>query len=95
MYQGVDWSERAAHMQGGHGVTVEQAEEALADPNRVVFEPDYASISGSSVRIVGYSETAGRVLTVIVVVDGDGKAWGGSGWPANTKDQGYYERSGE
>lgn len=95
MYLGVDWSERSGHMEERHGVTIEQAEEALADPNRVVFEPDYASISGSPVRIVGYSATADRVLTIIVVVDDDGKAWGGSGWPANAKDHGYYERSGK
>ena len=31
MYRRVDWSERAAHMEEGHGVTVEQAEEALAE----------------------------------------------------------------
>ncbi|MBX3195680.1 MAG: hypothetical protein KF727_11365 [Microbacteriaceae bacterium] len=94
MYLGVDWSEREAHMQERHGVTVEQAEEALADPDRVVFEPDYASRSGSSVRVVGYSETAGGVLTVIVVVDESGKEWGGSGWLANARDLSYYERSG-
>jgi len=34
-------------MEERHGVSVEQAEEALADPNRIVFEPDYASKSGS------------------------------------------------
>lgn len=86
MYRDVDWSEREAHMHERHGVAVEQAEEALADPNRIVFEPDYASISGKSVRVVGYSASANRVLTVIVVIDDEGKAWGGSAWPANTKD---------
>ncbi|MEN2737836.1 hypothetical protein ABCS02_08605 [Microbacterium sp. X-17] len=55
MYLGVDWSEREAHMEERHGVTVEQAEEALADPRRIVFEPDYASRSGRSVRVIGYS----------------------------------------
>lgn len=80
-------------MEKRHGATVEQAEQALADPARVIFEPDYASKSGSSVRIIGYSETAGRVLTVIVVIDDEGKEWGGSSWPANAKDLSYYERS--
>ncbi len=82
-------------MEERHGITVEQAEEALADPNRIVFEPDYASISNSSIRVVGYSEQAGRLLTVIVVVDEDGKEWGGSGWSANARDRRYYERGAE
>jgi uncharacterized DUF497 family protein len=31
-----------------HGVTVEQANEALADPDALVFDPDYASQSGAA-----------------------------------------------
>jgi len=31
-----------------HGVTFEQANEALADPDALVFDPDYASQSGRS-----------------------------------------------
>ena len=93
MYRGVDWREREAHMHERHGVTVEQAEEALADPRRVVFEPDYASVSGSSVRVIGYSQAAGTILTVIVVLGEDGKEWGGSAWPSNPRDRSYYERT--
>ncbi len=93
MYLDVDWSEREAHMLESHGITVEQAEEALADPNRVVFEPDYASVSGSSVRIIGHSQGAEQLVTVIVVVDEQGKEWGASGWPANLRDRAYYERA--
>ena len=81
-------------MQEGHGISVEQAEEALADERRVVFEPDYASRSGQSVRVIGYSATASAVLTVIVVTDETGKEWGGSGWPANKRDKTYYELGG-
>lgn len=47
-------------MEERHGVTVEKAEEALADSNRVVFAPDYASRSGNSVRVVGYYERSER-----------------------------------
>lgn len=43
MFRNVDWSERAEHMLERHGVTPEQAQEALADDTRIVFEPDYAS----------------------------------------------------
>lgn len=93
MYLGADWREREAHRQERHGVTVKQAEEALADPTRVVFEPDYASVSGSSVRVIGYSQAAETILTVIVVVEEGGKEWGGSAWPSNPRDRSYYERT--
>lgn len=46
-----------------HGVTVEQANEALTDLHALVFAPDYASLSGHSVRAIGWSDTAGRLLT--------------------------------
>lgn len=73
-----------------HGVTPEQAEEALTDDSRVVFEPDYASQSGQSVRVIGFSPSIGDVLTVIVVIDEHGKEWGGSAWRSNRRDLAYY-----
>ncbi|WP_298228530.1 hypothetical protein [Gryllotalpicola sp.] len=92
MFQDADWSERDEHMQDRHGVTPAPAEEALADERRIVFDPDYASLSGQSTRIVGHSRNAGCVLTVIIVTDDDGKEWGASAWPANSKDLAYYNR---
>ena len=89
MFTGVDWSERDAHMYDRHGITTGQAEEALADPERVVIEPEYASRSGQSVRIIGYAPSLGTILTVIVVVD-RGHEYGASGWPANDKDRSIY-----
>ncbi len=44
-----------------HGVSAEQANEALADPDALVFDPDYASQSGRSVRTIGWSSRAGRL----------------------------------
>ncbi len=77
-------------MQEKHGITVDQAEEALADDNRVVFEPDYASQSGQSVRVIGKASSLDEVLTVIVVIDEERKEWGASGWIANRRDRSYY-----
>ena len=37
-----------------HGITAKQADEALTDPEAVVFDPDYASLSGRSVRTIGW-----------------------------------------
>ncbi len=48
-----------------HGVSVEQADEALADPDAVMFDPDYASQSGRSARTIEWSPSAGRLLAVI------------------------------
>jgi len=72
-----------------HGVTFEQANEALADPDALVFDPDYASQSGRSVRTIGWSSTAGRLLTVITVTEGD-VTYGVNGWPANDIDARHY-----
>ena len=55
-----------------HGVSADMADEALADPDALVFDPDYASHSGRSVRTIGWSPSAGRLLTVITLAD---KAW--------------------
>lgn len=73
-----------------HAVTPAQAEEALADDTRVVFEPDYASQAGRSVRVIGFAPSVGAVLTVIIVVDEDGNEWAGSAWRSNRRDLAYY-----
>jgi uncharacterized DUF497 family protein len=67
----VGWSHRGGYMAERHGVSVEQANEALADPDALVFDPDYASQSGRSVRTIGWSSSAGRLLTVITVTEDD------------------------
>ena len=89
----VDWSYRADYMHKRHGISVVQANEALADPRALVFDPDYASKSGSSVRTIGWSEGAGRLVTVITVTD-DGVTYGVNGWPANDIDTRHY-RAGD
>lgn len=95
MYTDVDWSERDAHMYTKHALTTALAEEALSDPERVVIEPDYASVSGQSVRIIGYSPTLRTVLTIIVVPF-EGVEYGASGWESNAKDRKiYYQKGGD
>lgn len=91
MFTDVDWSERDAHMFDRHNITTSQAEEALADPERVVVDPDYASKSGQSVRIIGYAPSLDQILTVIIIID-DGHEYGASGWRANQKDQNIYHQ---
>ncbi len=72
-----------------HGVTEMQANEALADPNALVFDPDYASASGRSVRTIGWSASADTVLTVITLT-ADGTTYGVNGWPSNDIDTRHY-----
>ena len=59
----------------------------------MVIEPDYASVTGRSVRVIGYSTLAGAVVTVIVLSDGVVDC-GVNGWLANDKDRRIY-REGE
>lgn len=88
----VDWSRRGEYI-AKHQITPAQADEALADPDAVTFDPDYNTISGVSVRTIGWSPTAQLVLTVITY-DQDGTTWGASAWEANPRDRRYYEQGG-
>jgi hypothetical protein len=57
-----------------------EANDALWDPARQVIDPTPASISGRSVRIIGWSEIARTVLTVIVV-EHEGREYGPARFP--------------
>lgn len=83
---------RSARHPGDTDIAPAWANEAYADEARVVFDPDYASKTGRSVRTIGYSPTAGFVITVITVMD-DGHLWGVNAWKANEKDIRAYEGS--
>ena len=79
-------------MHASHGISVQVANDALADPARVVIDPDYNSRTGRSVRIIGYSMLAQGIVTVIVLSDG-GVDYGVNGWLANEKDQRIYREA--
>lgn len=86
----VEWDDEAvSHMLVSHGVTVTEAEEALADVERVAQVPDPASRTGSSDRYIGWSTSRNELLVVIVVHDDD-VLYGGNAWPANAKAQRIY-----
>lgn len=76
-------------MEQKHGVTSVVADEALGDADRVVIDPDYNSISGRSVRIIGFSDLVGNIVTVIVM-EADGIEYGVNGWLSNERDRGLY-----
>lgn len=85
-----DWTERGDYIIAKHGVTPAEANEALADPDAVVFDPDYNSKSGVGVRTIGWCALSGRLLVVITVWD-QGVLHGANCWPANRKDQRLYD----
>jgi hypothetical protein len=51
----VDWSKRAGYIWARHQVESAWADEAIADPEACWLEPDPASTSGLSVRVIGFS----------------------------------------
>ena len=63
----MDWTHGAGHMQASHQVTQEEADEAVTDIDAVWFDPDPHSKSGRSVRVIGYSHSRKKILTVILV----------------------------
>ena len=90
MFLGVDWSRRGDYITQKHGITPAEANEALADPYRVALDPDPASETGLTVRIIGRSESHGVLLTVIVL-DYDGHEYGVNAWKSSPKDRRRYK----
>ncbi|MGI8702183.1 MAG: hypothetical protein ACR2JU_13440 [Nocardioidaceae bacterium] len=88
----VDWSHGAEHMHIEHQVTVEEANEALIDPDALLFDPDPKSTSGRSARVIGYSPAATAVLVAILVhrEDEPTACWGANAWRANSTDRRTY-----
>lgn len=92
----VDWSHGAEHMWLEHQLRPSAANEALADEEALLFDPDPKSRSGVSVRVLGFSPSVGAVLVVILVRRDDrpGAWWGANGWVANSGDRRMYEEGG-
>lgn len=76
----------------GHHVSTVEANEALADVDAQLFDPDPKSTSGRGARVLGYSRTARAVLVVILVHRDDkiGAWWGANAWRANNADRRIY-----
>ncbi|MDR0482023.1 MAG: hypothetical protein LBH13_02520 [Cellulomonadaceae bacterium] len=88
----ITWSSDAEeHMFVRHRVTVAEANEALADADRLIESPDHASRSGLTDRIVGYSHSRQQVLCVIVMQGGEGI----NAWPANESYRRRYQEGME
>lgn len=98
----VDWEHRGAYIRtrstrrpGDFDVEPEWATEAAFDEFRRVAAPDPASKTGESIRVVGYSQSADRVLVVILrpkrLPSIDGSWWGVNAWAANSTAMRRYQ----
>ena len=67
----MDWTYRADYVRDRHGVEVAWANEVLQDPGALRIVPDPASRSGRSIRTIGYSPSAGCLLTVFTITEGE------------------------
>jgi uncharacterized DUF497 family protein len=89
----VDWSYGAQHMWDNHKVATAEADEAVNDIDAVWFDPDPASRSNRSVRVIGYSHSCRAILTVILVRSDEGTYYGANGWESNPTDQRRYREA--
>jgi len=81
---------RGTRYPGATDLEPEWTLEAAADPRRIVLDPDPRSRSGA-VRIVGYSASAGFVITVIAT---GGARAGVTAWKSSGADLRDYEGQG-
>jgi hypothetical protein len=96
----IDWGiEAASHIRsrssrypGAFDIEPEWTVEAVADPDRLVDEPDPNSIHSNSVRIVGYSPSAGTIITVVALRDSSNLLHGASAWMTTGATRRRYER---
>lgn len=63
----IDWSKRGDYIWQRHGIRPAWADEAVHDGGAVRLRPDPASLSGDTVRLIGYSVVAQAILTVILL----------------------------
>ena len=93
MQHELDWRQRGRYI-AKHGMTPTLAHEAWRDPNRLVLDPDPSSLSGRTVRVIGWSSIFGALVTVIALPDDD-VTWGVNAWPSNTTDQQRYRQESD
>lgn len=89
----IHWPDEARyHMWETHRVATAEADEAVEDVGAVWFEPDPASRSGLTSRVVGYSRSRRQILCVIVIPAERGYE-GVNAWPANSTYRRIYREA--
>ena len=93
-----DWTHRREHIESRaerkgaseKNIPMEWANEAYVDPLAIDFIPDYASTSGEGMRRIGWSDSAGFIISIITVRDDTGHLWGATAFRSNNYDQASY-----
>lgn len=93
-----DWTYRREHIESRTArkgsaetnIPVEWANEAYTDPSAYDFVPDYASTSGEGMRRIGWSDSAGFLISIITVRDEVGHLWGATAFRSSAYDQASY-----
>ena len=67
MDEDLDFETAAEHIWQGHRILMDWVREACSDDDRVILDPDPASRSGQSLRIVGFSASFGHPVTVVAI----------------------------
>jgi hypothetical protein len=95
----MDWTKAKEHIEmrstrhaGDVDILTDWANEAELDPRAISFEPDYASISGKANRLIGFSKSAGFVITVIYMYDAQNRI-GVPAWKSSKTDIRHYKES--
>lgn len=81
---------RSQRRPGDTDIDPRWADEAVDDTDAAWLDPDPKSKSGNSARVIGYSPTAGMVITVILVPKNDTQWWSANAWKANSTDEKMY-----
>lgn len=94
----INWEHRGEYIRtrsqrrvGDTDIEPAWADEAVADPDAARLVPDPASKSGQTIRVIGYSVTAGLVVTVILLPTED-EVIGVNAWKANDSDIRRYRK---
>jgi hypothetical protein len=90
----VDWSERGDYIFRRYQVRVDDANEALNDEDSVWLDPDPKSVSGRSIRVIGFSGGSRQLLTIILLrQEVSMRYWGVNVWVSNARDQKMYREA--
>ena len=81
---------RSTRYQGADNLEVSWTDEAAADPQAIIQDPDRHSRRERIVRITGYSSGAGCVITLVAEHRADG-LWGLTAWKASGRALREYE----
>jgi hypothetical protein len=100
----INWEHAKEHMEtrwarhpGDTNIKLDWAKEAFNDKHALVQSPDPASKSGQTERKIGYSNTAGFLITIIYMQDPDRDDYiePQTAWKSNSSDTMRYWRNRE